>query len=387
MRSLTQLNAFGILRPSRRAVATWATMLLGGVGIVACGAADAASGSRTVNNAEELKAALRSAGKGDTILLAPNDYGPLVIRRFSKGGDVTIASLDPSNPATLGNVNIDGASDLVLRDLAITIENGTGVAVGASSRVRLENLKIHGQPVGDVIGSGNGASVKRSSDVSIVGSEFRNLAHGISIRDIQNLRIERNYFHKIRADGIHGGGPNGLKIRSNVFTDFYRVSGDHPDAVQLWTTHATEPSKNITVEGNLILRGEGLRAQGIFITDQSLGRFPYENVVIRGNVVAGSMYHGITLSSAKSPVIENNLVLGYDDAKSWICLDRSTDGVVAQNEATNYRLQLENQNLSRVKNKELSTAKVGDLKHVRRWYAARPELFRQLPAAGRALLE
>lgn len=387
MRSLRPEYFSNILQGVRRAAATWATIVLVGAGLVACGSADAASGTKTVNNADELKSALRSAGKGDTILLTPNSYGPLDIRRFNKGGEVTIASADPSNPATLANINIDGASDLVLRDLAVSIKTGTGVAVGASSRVRLENLKVFGEPFGQVIGSGNGASVKRSSDVSITGSEFRNLAHGISIRDIQNLKIERNYFHKIRADGIHGGGPNGLEIRNNVFTDFYRVSGDHPDAVQLWTTHQTEPAKNITVEGNLILRGDGLRAQGIFITDQSLGRFPYENVVIRGNVVAGSMYHGITLSSAKSPIIENNLVLGYDDAKSWICLDRSTDGVLANNEATNYRLQLENQNLTRTKNKDLSTAKIGDLKLVKRWYAARPDLYKQLPAAGRALLE
>lgn len=160
-----------------------------------------------------------------------------------------------------------------------------------------------------------------------------------------------------------------MTIRGNAFWNFSRLPEEHPDAIQFWTTNAKESASNIQILNNLIIRGEGGRMQGMFITDQSKGRLPYLGLVVTGNVVVGSMYHGITVSSAVSPIVENNVVMGYSDMKAWINVDRSTDATVRGNQATAFRLSKENAGIKATGNKTIKAPKVGDARFLGRWYA------------------
>jgi hypothetical protein len=50
------------------------------------------------------------------------------------------------------------------------------------------------------------------------------------------------------------------------------------------------------ISGNTILRGSGQPMQGIFMRDE-VGSAPYQHVTVTNNLVVGSMFHGITVSS------------------------------------------------------------------------------------------
>ena len=69
--------------------------------------------SVTVNvaSAAELKAALANASGGETIVLAPGDYGALSFKH-QLPSEVTITSADADHPAVFERVSLNGASNL-----------------------------------------------------------------------------------------------------------------------------------------------------------------------------------------------------------------------------------------------------------------------------------
>ncbi|HEX7943747.1 MAG TPA: calcium-binding protein, partial [Phenylobacterium sp.] len=70
-----------------------------------------------------------------------------------------------------------------------------------------------------------------------------------------------------------------------------------------------------------------------FIRDEG-GVLPFQHVVIRGNLISGGMYNGIAVFGAKDVTIDDNIVQGFSDAKSWIQVSRA-DGVVLTDNTAN----------------------------------------------------
>jgi nitrous oxidase accessory protein NosD len=323
-----------------------------------------------VDDPGELRKAVGEAKPGDVIRLAGGQYGAFVIRKVERGGaPITLVADDPASRPVFTSIEIKSSGDLTLKDLDVVLADEPGVTIEGSRRVRLEGLKVQGQSSADYIGGGNGIVIRRVGEVTVVDSELRNLGNGLTHRDTRKLTIRNNRIHSIRVDGIHGGGSSEMRIEGNTFWNFSRMPGEHPDAIQFWTSNSKESASDIVVENNLIIRGEGGRMQGIFITDQSKGRLPYKNVTVRGNAVIGSMYHGITVMNAVNPVVEDNVVLGYDDMKSWLMVRQSDGAIVKNNATTSLRLNTENKNLTESGNKALRQAKIGDARSARQWYA------------------
>jgi len=281
------------------------------------------------------------AAAGLTLYLAPGTYSGLYFNNLNFANGITIASLDPLNPAIITVPSPGGVPDLTY---------GHGLYVSGSSNITFSNLKFQapgGLAVGNVVqpfivenGSSNitfdhdsftGTSadpttdvnyllrVNGSSNVTITNSTFSQGQNGIALlAGDTHVTVSNNTFHDLESDGIDSGGTNNLIVANNTFTNFYPTSVDHPDAIQLWTTGTTSSTHDVTITGNTISEGTptsiavngtgGLvLMQGIFVTDSL--NLPYQNVNISNNTLIGTSYNGITVASGQNITISGNTLL------------------------------------------------------------------------------
>jgi Ca2+-binding RTX toxin-like protein len=274
-----------------------------------------------VNSSAGLSAAVAAAHDGDTILLAAGDYGEVRLSgdHFARG--VTIASADSGAPAVLTGLKVTGSSGLSFSGLEFQVVAANGsnpFQVSGSHDISFDHLDVHGSLDGNPQNDTSAFLVRSSTDVAVTDSEFQQLANGFSHLDDTGLTIRGNSFHDIRTDSIHGGGSSNVTIDGNSFRDSYPVKGDHPDAIQFWTTNTTGAVHDITITDNVIERGAGKAMQGVFLGNEK--HLPYVNVNIAGNLVSGGMYHGVFVKDAQSVHISDNIISGYTDMKSWIFL-------------------------------------------------------------------
>jgi len=240
--------------------------------------------------------------------------------------------------------------------------------LGADNNITLDGLNVHGAAVGGT--SGNGIKISDSPNVTVMNSDIHNLGDALSHTDSDGLIVTGNTFDHLGGDGIHGGGSSNVLIADNSFTSFITTAGKHPDAIQFWTTNTTASAHDIVVRDNLILRGEGAGMQGIFITDQSGGNIPYENLTITGNTVIGGFYHGLTVYDGNNVLIDGNTVVGYTDMSSWIMAYETNDATVTNNITSQLKLTSPNTDLVSLGNSVVAkvTADTDDML-LKNWFA------------------
>ncbi len=290
-----------------------------------------------VSTTAQLLAASKSAQAGDVISLAQGTYSGVHIKGLDPSGTVTIRSSDASRPAIFTDLTVRDSSSLSFSNIILHSEAGgeaNAFQVLSSTKVSFDHIIARSDVPGEQ-STDDGLMIRASSSVSVTNSEFHNLWHAITLLDNEGVTISNNRFHDLRTDGVRGGGTSQLTITGNVFTDFDPAADDHPDAIQLWTTHTEESASRIVITGNVIVRGEGASIQGIFFRDQ-LGDMPFKDVTIADNIVIGGLFNGITAGGVESGKIINNVVIGGLDQKSWIRLDDTGRLVVSGNIATDY---------------------------------------------------
>ncbi len=272
-----------------------------------------------VSTSADLVAAIKNAAGGDTIRLASGTYDTVALRGIHFDKAVTITSADAKKPAELTGLRMTDVSGLNISNLTLSDKNAATLydfQVSQSSNINFDHILVQG-PAGE---SGYVAApfmIRDSQNISVTNSEFRHVQYGLSMLDNKGVTITGNYFHDIRTDGVRGGGSSDVTISNNYFTDFHPAAGDHPDAIQFWTTNEKTSASNITITDNVIMRGNGEPMQGIFMRDE-VGNLPYKNVVIDGNLIVGGMYNGVYVGNAQGLQVTNNTVTGYADQASWI---------------------------------------------------------------------
>jgi Ca2+-binding RTX toxin-like protein len=291
----------------------------------------------TVSNITALNSAIKAAKAGDTILLAPGTYTGVSAANLQFASGVTITSADAAKPATITSISISGSSGLVLSGLDFRVDYAAGdnpIQILNSQNVTLANSTVHGSLDGNPDNDRAAMLVKDSQGVTISDSVFQDLRIGIGHLNSDHLTIRGNRFTDIGMDGVRGGGSSWVTIDKNTFSDFHPMTGDHPDAIQFWTTGQTSATHDIVVTGNVLLRGDGtgLVPQGIFFNDEA--RVHYERVTIADNLVVGMTYNSIAVYGGVDVVIRDNAVVGYTDIKARIRLERVDGATVSGNDAT-----------------------------------------------------
>lgn len=292
----------------------------------------------TASSTTDLLSALKAAQSGDTILLAAGTYSNVNIRDLKLDG-VTIASQNESDPAVLTDLNVRGAEGLTFKGLEFFAEHAKGsdkFIVFGSRDIHFDGVNVHGSLDGNPQNDTSAMTIRNSQNVSVKNSEFHELANAITHLDSKNIVFEGNYFHDLRMDAIRGGGTSDLTIVNNYFTDFYPIPGDHPDAIQIWNTNTSTSARDILISGNIITRGDGEPAQGIFVKAEQSG-LPYYNLKITDNIVVGSLYNGIHVRGGVDVVIEGNTVAGHSGMNSWIRLENINGINISNNASTDYQ--------------------------------------------------
>jgi hypothetical protein len=154
-----------------------------------------------------------------------------------------------------------------------------------------------------------GPSIRNSRDVTIERSTFENMAGNLGLVRSTGVIFRDNELRRIR-EGIQIQGGGDILIERNRFEEFIPYTGDHPDAIQLFTTGlrpGEAAAHDVIVRNNLILAGG--KAQGVFAGDekkleqQGLG---YRNFTIENNVIVSAAWHGITTGHVDGLTIRGN---------------------------------------------------------------------------------
>ena len=288
----------------------------------------------TVSTSAALVSALKIAQAGDTIQLAAGTYAPVSLENFHFATDVIITSQDPGRAAVMNNLQLRNVSGLTFQDLGFTVTGVTttnAVTVEKSQDVHFDEVDVHGSLDNDASNDGGGILLRESSNVSVTNGDFHQLKFGVGHADSTLVNISGNDFHDLRMDGVRGGGSSYVVVSGNRFSDFHPDGKDHPDAIQFWTRGTSASAHDILIENNVFQRGDGAITQGIFVHDEAL--LPFAHVTIRGNLISGGMYNGIVVFGGKDVTVENNVVQGFSDMKSWIQVSRADGVVVSSNEA------------------------------------------------------
>ncbi|MBL8556598.1 MAG: right-handed parallel beta-helix repeat-containing protein [Phenylobacterium sp.] len=292
----------------------------------------------TVKDSAGLVSALKAAKAGDVVQLASGDYSAVSLVGLKFAGTVTVTSQDPAHMATLNGLIVKDSEGLTFKglDMNVAAAKDFPYQVLSSNNVTFDGVKVHGSLDGNIQNDAAGMQIRNSTNVTVSNSEFQQLKHGVSHLDNTGITFSNNSFHDIRTDGIRGGGSSKVTIKDNYFTNFEPAEGDHPDAIQLWTTNTTKIASDIVITGNVVVRGEGSAIQGIFLRDQ-VGGLPFTNVTISGNLVVGGLTQGIGVNGGQNVTITNNIVAGLPDQRSSV-LTENVVGTVTNNTGTQYSI-------------------------------------------------
>lgn len=289
----------------------------------------------SVSNAEELMNALALVKGGDSIVLAPGDYGDLKMGPFDAlsgqfASNVTITSADPTMPASFSGLKLTNASNITFDNVVFDHKYSAGDSIweqpfgmSDSTNITITNSTFDGDvPTGvssvdDGVGTGYGLFVRGSSNIKLDSNEFHTFRIGITFAETTGIEITNNNIHSMRSDGMNMLEVQNVLIEDNYLHDFEGAigSGDHRDMIQFWTGYTDAPSTDIIIRGNLLDIGEGDWTQSIFmrndLVDQGLAgsEMFYQNILIENNTIYNGHLHGITIGETNGLVIRNNSVI------------------------------------------------------------------------------
>ncbi|QWC56592.1 hypothetical protein F7D01_05335 [Erythrobacter sp. 3-20A1M] len=332
-------------------------------------------GETVVSSVAQLERAVASATPGSVIRISSGRYPAVSLKDIRKNGNVTIMSADPANPAIFSRLSLRDVSGLTLSHLSIIPDEGVSeryalLALNCQD-VEFRNLTFRG--AGDRINRSIGPAVmlRSSSNIRFLRSNFAFFRHGLAMLDLKNLIIAQNEFDNLQTDAIRGGGVSDAIIENNVMTGYHPAPKDHPDGIQLWSTHQDEPGRNIVIRDNLVVRGEGGPTQGVFIRDTKK-KMPFENVEVSGNLVIGSLYNGIAMGGVRGGVMRDNEVIAYPDRKSWIRIGNSGDVRMTGNRASKYVIRDNVGRIEQSENRETEPTSSDLGARIQQWVATKP---------------
>lgn len=314
-----------------------------------------------VATADQLASAIAGARGGERIVLAPGDYGDLVInqRAFAKPVTIEAGARDRSRITTL---LVRGSSNLVFKGLMLGRARTAGEPawltlnqIAGSSGIAFADVTVRGSDDGDASNDAYGLSVKDSSNIRFTGATFRDLSKGLMLIRSKDVAVVRSHFTGLSEDGINAAACDDLLIDRNRFEDFQPQPGGHPDAIQLYTAQETKGQARIRITNNVILQGRGGGVQGIWIADPKT--YGFQDVTIANNLIqSDDMWNGIGLIGVTRGTVTGNTLLSRtgDEKTLWIRIGDSSDIELSDNVFETLRVEQNVTGLRQSGNMDLS---------------------------------
>lgn len=291
-----------------------------------------AAKEQVISDAVTLGTAVRAADPGTTLILAPGDYGSLILRNVSgtKGAPITLRSQDPSQPARFERLSLRNSAHIVLEGLLLDYVYTPGdpwkhpaFYIQDSQDIKLMNSVLDGDRPYDRdalskdYGWAFGLSIRGSSDIELRGNEMFDFFRGLVVRAVDRLTIADNDIHTMRMDGMTLAQVTDTVIENNHIRDFNRSvdSGDHADMIQFWTASTGKPTRNVTIRNNILNSGKGAATQTIFMRNEMVdtGRagpeMLYRNIRIENNVIINAHPNAIMIGETDGLIIANNTLV------------------------------------------------------------------------------
>jgi len=295
----------------------------------------------------QLTAALKAAKGGDTIALAPGNYGALVLNQvFDK--PVTVTSADATRPAVIAQMVLNRAVNITFSNLEVTSVTRLYdylIRVNGGSGITFDKLFIHG-PLDGAPTDRHGILVAQSNGFTIARSRIVQIGVGIAVNQSRDITIRDNDISLIGVDAIEIPGVDGALIESNRMSKWRTIGAYHPDGIQCWTTGVPTACKNIRIISNQFIGDPQpgsayVFPQGIWFGDE-MKRGDYTNIEITGNLLRCVNWHAIAMyvTPARGTIIRNNRIQacpasGTATIMPWIKIN-DPGAVVEGNVAPNY---------------------------------------------------
>jgi hypothetical protein len=175
---------------------------------------------------------------GVTVTLPAGEQGPFAIQNQRFDPPVTI----DARAATVRGVRIWNSSGIVWRGGTLVADKG------------LEGRGFDGYAV----------DIRASNRLRFEGVTFTRGLRGMVVGDSRGVTVHRGTFTGLGSDGINLAGSSDVLIEQCRFADFSPrkptgdkaagawKDGDHPDAIQLWTTKTNPRMTDIVIRDNII---------------------------------------------------------------------------------------------------------------------------------------
>jgi hypothetical protein len=306
----------------------------------------ASASIETVDTTDQLLAALGRGAR--TILLRPGTYGDLVIDNARPDAPVKIAAADVKARPSFNNIVITNSRNLAFENLALlpsatTAEAPVLVLVRRSAAVSFARSGF-GVPSEKLDNRSQGLLIEDSDQVRVSDSSFDAIWAGISLRNSRHVSVEHNAFRRLGTVAVLMAQVSDVAVVSNRFSGFSTDALGSTWFVQALTRGTTEPTRNVTIQHNVMIQDTQPPAHGIVVSNEA--RIPFERLAVLDNVVVSGTNNGIAVNRASDVRVERNIVLDWRGATitTGIRIVGVAGGDVNSNHAVSYGL-IDSQNL------------------------------------------
>lgn len=311
--------------------------------VLSCGHVGLAGGDKrivNVANAAQFKKAIGALKAGDTLRLAPGNYGALTLNNVKMSGKVTIESANPARPAVLGRTLLTNVNNLSFENLKFSwsapaqLISPPGIMeVKQSSNVHVLNSEFVGgtAPKGSLIkvndgakndtytvnmsglGTGTGMIAVSVSNLQVRNSSFDNLTIGTNFNFLTNSKLVANTYSDIAYDAIDLGGVKNMVVEGNwVKSMAYTPNLGHRDLIQLRAFG--DATDTLVIKNNVMVSSVAGDVHGIYMGNAKAKagggtNTYYKNIYIAGNTLVMRQMLGIAVGHTIGLKIINNNVL------------------------------------------------------------------------------
>lgn len=303
---------------------------------------DSASGSRT-SPWKSIQHAADNARPGDTIIVAPGDYGKTV--RVTTSGTVSAPIHFKSfrqHEALLEGFDLD-ADYIIVEGFCITnnLQNGSGIHAGEAHRKNArKGCQIVGNHIHDVTGtaiySGTNAIVRDNLMKNVYRGVFANSDTLVENNEIDTLipvfETKNGKERPKKTQYTFFVGEN-ITFRGNYMhgtNEKYLIEGMGACFFSSYDAWIYGPSKNILFEGNRCFNATHASEPTGTAVKKSSG-FTYRN-----NLFVNTVYVGILCKSVSEITVENNTFINCGAYPVWFQTKRETQGSVVRNNIIAY---------------------------------------------------
>lgn len=279
-----------------------------------------------VTTASALRSAVAAAKGGETIKLAPGNYGNLNFLSNKKPSSaITIISNDEKNPAIITATSISNASNINLVRLKFFPESRENIPTWGNRKPPLSSfIDNRGVRLPEPPGQA-GLSLRNVTGITVGESKFSGHTRGVYVRESRNIRVMNNVFLNTVMDHMTFSDVHNVLIEGNYLGAFKTFWSAHNDAIQFYATGYNKPSSDVTIRNNVItsteLSGSNGGVQGVFIFNEKVVRENggiadfHKNIVVEDNTIVTSHPNAVVVSATAGVRVRNNTVLADCDAR------------------------------------------------------------------------